>query len=207
MYKAKEGFPFNFGGLPHDRIYFTSDPHFWHKNIIKYCERPFDGVDDMNETLIKNWNMVVGEDDLIFCLGDFSLGRETDTLDVLQRLNGHKVLIKGNHEKSVMKKDYTRNEFNGGIYELLEIKVNDDEVSDGFQDIVLCHYTMMTFNRSHRGAWQLFGHVHGNLDGDPRLSPNQFDVGVDSHDFTPISYQEVKEIITKNNLERLKVTK
>lgn len=204
MYKSKEGFPFNFGGLPHDKIYFTSDPHFWHKNIIKYCDRPFDSVDDMNETLIENWNRVVGEDDLIFCLGDFSLGRETDTLDVLQRLNGHKVLIKGNHEKSVMKKDYTRNEFNGGIYDLLEIKVNDDEVSDGFQDIVLCHYTMMTFNKSHRGAWQLFGHVHGNLDGDPRLSPNQFDVGVDSHNFTPIGYQEVKEIITKNNLEKIK---
>jgi calcineurin-like phosphoesterase family protein len=204
MYKAKDNFPFNFGGLPHDRIFFTSDPHFLHKNIIKYCDRPFDDMEQMNEDLIINWNRVVGDDDLIFCLGDFSLGREMDTLHILNQLNGHKVLIKGNHEKSVMKKQYTRDEFNGGIYDRLEIKVNDDEVSDGFQDLVLSHYTMLTWNRSHRGAWQLFGHVHGNLDGDPRLSPNQFDVGVDSHGFTPISYQEVKEIITKQNLVRIK---
>jgi len=204
MYKSKEGFPFNFGGLPHDKIFFTSDPHFLHKNIIKYCNRPFSDVNEMNKSLVDNWNSVVGPNDLIFCLGDFSLGREDDTKRILQSLNGHKVLIKGNHEKSVMKKEYTRDEFDGGIHNLLEIKVNDEEVSDGFQDIVLCHYTLLTWNRSHRGAWQLFGHVHGNLDGDPRLSPNQFDVGVDSHNFKPISYQEVKEIITKNNLNRLK---
>ena len=204
MYKAKQGFPFNFGGLPDNRIWFTSDPHFLHKNIIKYCDRPFSDVKEMNEVLVDNWNSVVGSNDLIFCLGDFSLGREDDTKRILQSLNGHKVLIKGNHEKSVMKKEYTRDEFDGGIYELLEIKVNDEEVSDGFQDIVLCHYTMLTWNRSHRGAWQLFGHVHGNLDGDPRISPNQLDVGVDSHNFKPISYQKVKEIITKQNLKKLK---
>jgi calcineurin-like phosphoesterase family protein len=202
--KKSDSFPFNFGGLPDSRIFFTSDPHFMHKNIIKYCDRPFNDVKDMNQTLVDNWNRVVGDDDLIFCLGDFSLGREQDTLHILNSLNGHKVLIKGNHEKSVMKKDYTRNCFNGGIYDMLEIKVNDEEVSDGFQDLVLCHYPMLTWNRAHRGAWQLFGHVHGNMDGDTRLSPNQFDAGVDSHDFTPISYQTVKEIITKQNLSKIK---
>lgn len=207
MYKAKDGFPFNFGGLPDHCIFFTSDPHFLHSNIIKYCDRPFKDVKEMNKTLIDNWNSVVGPNDLIFCLGDFALGREDDTKRILQSLNGHKVLIKGNHEKSVMKKSYTRDEFDGGIYERLEIKVNDEEVSDGFQDIILSHYTMLTWNKSHRGSWQLFGHVHGNLDGDPRLSPNQFDVGVDSHNFRPISYQEVKEIITKNNLVKIKQSK
>ena len=103
-----------------------------------------------------------------------------------------------------MKKSFNIDEFDGGIYELLEIKVNDEEVANEFQDIILCHYTMMTWNKSHRGAWQLFGHVHGMLDNSPNLSPNQFDVGVDSHDFYPISYQEVKEQITKQNLERVK---
>ena len=203
-YKAKDSFPFNFGGLPADRIFFTSDNHFLHANIIKYCERPFEDTKEMNQTLVNNWNSVVGEDDLIFCLGDFALGREKECHHILQSLNGHKVLIKGNHEKTVMSKAFNRDEFDGGIYELLEIKVNDDEVSDGFQPIVLCHYTMMTYNRSHRGAWQLFGHVHGMLDNSPNLSPNQFDVGVDSHDFYPISYQRVKEIITQRNLERIK---
>jgi calcineurin-like phosphoesterase family protein len=63
---------------------------------------------------------------------------------------------------------------------------------------------MITWNRSHRGAWQLFGHVHGTLDNNPVLSANQIDVGVDSHNFEPISYQSVKEIITQNNLEKIK---
>lgn len=198
-YKKKDHFPFNFGGLPASRIFFTSDNHFLHTNIIKYCERPFQDTKEMNQVLVNRWNEVVGEDDLIFCLGDFALGREKDCHHILQSLNGHKVLIKGNHEKTVMKKSFTRDEFGGGIYSLLEIKVNDDEVRDGLQDIILCHYTMRTWNKSHRGSWQLFGHVHGKLDNDPTLSPNQIDVGVDSHNFTPISYQQVKEIITKRN--------
>jgi len=202
--RQADNFPFNFGGLPRDRIFFTSDNHFLHKNIIKYCDRPFNNVEDMNEHLIAKWNLIVGDDDLIFCLGDFSLGTPQDTLAILNRLNGYKVLIKGNHEKSTLKKHSTKDMFEGGIYDLLEIKVNDDEVSNDFQDIILCHYTMLTFNKSYRGAWQLFGHVHGNLDGDPRVSPNQIDVGVDSHMFEPISYQKVKEIITKKNLDRLK---
>jgi len=203
-YKKKDSFPYNFGGLPADNIWFTSDPHFLHANIIKYCNRPFEDIKEMNQTLVNNWNSVVGEDDLIFCLGDFALGKESDCNHILKSLNGHKVLIKGNHEKTVMKKSFNRDEFDGGIYQLLEIKVNDEEVSNEFQDIILCHYTMMTWNKSHRGAWQLFGHVHGMFDNSPNLSPNQFDVGVDSHDFTPISYQRVKEIITQRNLERIK---
>lgn len=200
---TRKEFNFNFSQLPHDKLWFTSDSHFSHTNIIKYCNRPFDSVEEMNEKLIENWNSVIGKDDLIFCLGDFALGSEKQTRYILERLNGHKVLIKGNHEKSVMCKDYNRNEFNGGIYEILEIKVNDDEVANGFQHIVLCHYTMFTFHNSHRGTWQLFGHVHGRLDGDSRISPNQIDVGVDSHNYTPINYKRVKEIITKNNLERV----
>lgn len=205
-YKKKDSFPFSFKGLPADKIWFTSDPHFNHKNIIKYCNRPFPNVDEMDEILIRRWNSVLGEDDLIFCLGDFALGKPESCLKILQRLNGHKVLIKGNHEKCVMSNFYNREEFDGGIYELLEIKVNDEEVSNEFQDLILCHYTMLTWNKSHRGSWQLFGHVHGGLSnkGVIQHSPNQMDVGVDCHDYYPISYQQVKEIITKQNLSKIK---
>ena len=202
--KAKDNFPFSFKNLPADKVWFTSDPHFLHANIIKYCNRPFISTDEMNYKIIRNWNSVVKKDDIIFCLGDFALGRETDCTEILKQLNGHKVLIKGNHEKTVMSKAYNRDLFEGGIYELLEISVDDEEVSDSFQPIVLCHYPMITWNRSHRGAWQLFGHVHGTLDNNPALSSNQIDVGVDSHNFEPISYQRVKEIITQNNLEKIK---
>ena len=207
-YKKKDSFPYNFGGLPHDRVWFTSDTHFGHANIIKYCERPFANTNEMDEIIIQRWNEKVKEDDLVFHLGDFALGKEDECLKVLQRLNGHKVLIKGNHEKSVMKKSYNRDEFDGGIYELLEVKVNDEEVSNEFQDLILCHYTMLTWNKSHRGSWQLFGHVHGGLSnkGVIKHHPNQMDVGVDCHNFYPISYQEVKEQITKQNLAKIKET-
>jgi len=195
---------FNLKKLQHDKIWFTSDPHFNHANIIKYCKRPFDNVEVMNEVLIDNWNMVVGEDDLIICCGDFSLGSSKDAINVLDKLNGHKLLISGNHEKSVLNSREAMDFFDGGVYDLLEITVLDEEVSDGFQDIILCHYPMVVWDKSHRGSWQLFGHVHGMLDGDKRLSPNQMDIGVDSNGFRPISYQEVKEIITVQNLDRIK---
>jgi calcineurin-like phosphoesterase family protein len=195
---------FNLRKLPSNKIWFTSDPHFNHTNIIKYCKRPFDNVEEMNEVLIDNWNMVVGKDDLVICCGDFSLGSSKQAIGVLNRLNGHKLLIKGNHEKSVLSNTAAINLFDAGIYDLLEITVLDEEVSDEFQNIILCHYPMVVWDKSHRGSWQLFGHVHGMLDGDNRLSPNQLDIGVDSNGFRPISYQEVKENITIQNLNRIK---
>lgn len=195
---------FNLKKIPHDKVWFVSDPHFNHANIIKYCKRPFDNVEEMNEILVDNWNMVVSNDDLVICCGDFSLGSSNNAINILQKLNGHKILIKGNHEKSVLGSKEAKTYFDGGIYDLLEITILDEEVSDGFQDIILCHYPMVVWDKSHRGSWQLFGHVHGMLDKDARLSPNQLDVGVDSNGFRPISYQEVKEIITINNLERIK---
>ena len=203
-YKKKDNFPFNFKKLPLDKIWFTSDPHFMHTNIMKYTDRKFKDVDEMNETLINNWNNVVKDDDLIFCLGDFALGNEKGCHEILKRLNGHKALIKGNHEKTVLNKSYNIDEFDGGIYERLEIRVIDEEVSNEFQDIVLSHYPMLAWNKSHRGSWSLFGHVHGIFDGKPFLSPNQLDVGVDSHNYTPISYEKVKEIVTINNLAKIR---
>lgn len=194
----------NLKKLQHDKVWFTSDPHFNHTNIIKYCKRPFDNVEDMNQVLIDNWNMVVDHDDLIICCGDFSLGSSKDAINVLKKLNGHKLLIRGNHEKSVLNSREAMDFFDGGVYDLLEVTILDEEVSDGFQDIILCHYPMVVWDKSHRGSWQLFGHVHGMLDGDKRLSPNQIDIGVDSNGFRPLSYQEIKEIITVQNLDRIK---
>lgn len=198
---------YDFSMLPNNKIWFTSDSHFGHKNVIKYCERPFDSIEEMDEILIDRWNMVIDHDDLIICCGDFSLTNPKSTNEILNKLNGNKVLIKGNHEKSILSNKLNRDMFNGGIYDLLNITVIDDEVEYGFQDIILCHYPMLSWNKSHRGSWQLFGHVHGMLDNDIKLSPNQIDVGVDSNDFRPISYQEVKEKITIKNLNRIKYGK
>lgn len=184
-------------------LFFTSDPHYEHYNIIEYCSRPFHSKEEMNSALIKNWNAVVGEKDIVFVGGDFCFGGSKSWKYIMDALNGTKYLALGNHDKNVTSGwEEVENLFN--------ILIEDPEIGDG-QRITLCHYPMLSWYQSHRGAWQLFGHVHGvatfkyfGEDGfsvKGRITPNQLDIGVDSHDFTPISYQEVKSIITKQNLK------
>ena len=79
-------------------VYFTSDTHFGHSNIMRFCQRPFSDVTDMNNCLIENWNNKVGKDDIIFHLGDFAMGGSNLWNGILERLNGHKILILGNHK-------------------------------------------------------------------------------------------------------------
>lgn len=79
--------------------YFTSDTHFGHQNIIKFCNRPFDSVNHMNEALIANWNSTVTPDDVVFHLGDVALGPWAEWDRLLTRLNGYKVLVVGNHDR------------------------------------------------------------------------------------------------------------
>ena len=86
---------FKFDG---DRLFFTSDTHFNHTNILRYCNRPFKTVGQMNETIITNWNNVVGPDDVIFHLGDFCLGGAEEWNKILDRLNGRIYLVLGNHD-------------------------------------------------------------------------------------------------------------
>lgn len=81
-------------------IFFTSDTHFNHSNILKYCSRPWKTVEEMNEGLIKNWNEVVGHDDTVYHLGDFAMGNRKTIPEILSMLNGRIVLIRGNHDFS-----------------------------------------------------------------------------------------------------------
>jgi calcineurin-like phosphoesterase family protein len=187
-----------------DNLFFTSDTHFFHKNIIKYCDRPFENRHEMNEALVTRWNEKVPKDGIIFHLGDVSLTAIPKVLnDLLHRLNGKKYLVVGNHEKDVLGKDYIK-QYWEGIYDIAEIYVKDEEISYKEQHIVMCHYPMLTWNASHRNSWQLFGHVHGGLSnkGEIKHSPSQMDVGVDCHNFYPISYQQVKEHITKQIMKK-----
>jgi calcineurin-like phosphoesterase family protein len=80
-------------------IFFTSDLHFGHANIIQYCNRPFNSVEHMNGVLMSNWNSVVTEDDKVIVLGDFAMGKISETLPVAERLNGMKFLVPGNHDR------------------------------------------------------------------------------------------------------------
>lgn len=156
------------------KIWFTADMHFGHKNIIKYCNRPFDTVEQMDAVLIDNWNRRVAPDDHVYVVGDFTFNRNRVPA-YLERLLGKKTLIVGNHDK-------------------------DPDVSLGWHDvksyhemyhhnkfIVLCHYAMRVWNKSHHGSYMLYGHSHGGLPG----NGNSLDVGVDCWDYSPVSFSEI----------------
>lgn len=175
-------------------IYFTSDLHLDHANIIKYCNRPFDSVEQMNELLIKNWNSVVNPEDEVYVLGDLVLSRPDRAISLVRRLNGQKFLIEGNHDKKLLKVPEFR-QFFVWVRSLSELKVHDIDAYRDTQSIVLCHYAMRVWNKSHAGAWHLYGHSHGTLPDDPNSL--SFDVGVDANHFKPLSYQEVKAHMKK----------
>ena len=168
--------------------YITSDSHFGHKNIIKYCNRPFSSVEEMDETMIENWNAKVKPNDTIYHLGDFSFSKNPQ--QYFKRLNGRKILIRGNHDGlAIVDLGWD------GVHHYYELKV-------GKQLIVLFHYGMRVWNGSHHGSWHLYGHSHGKLPS----SGLSFDAGVDCHNFSPISYDEVKIKMEslKNNEENMK---
>ncbi len=168
------------------QTFFTADTHFNHANIIKYSNRPFKDTVEMNDTIINNWNQVVREYDTVYHLGDFCFGRDDAYFNsVFPRLNGYIVLIKGNHDSLAWRNRYR---FAACFDSYHEVKVEQ-------QEITLCHYKMSVWNKSHHGAWHLYGHSHGSLPAGP--NERCFDVGVDCHNFTPVSFDKVKAIMEK----------
>lgn len=176
-------------------IFFTSDTHFYHDNIITFCERPFADVTEMNEALIRRWNEKVKRGDLVYHLGDFALKCSVQEANaVLDQLNGQIILIRGNHDSVA---EQVKHRF-AAIKDYDEIKVNDEEAPhNGKRKIVLLHYAMRVWHSSHHGAWHLYGHSHGTLPDDPQSL--SFDVGVDCWNFTPLSYAEVKAVMAQKS--------
>lgn len=131
--------------------YYISDLHFNHKNILKFDNRPWNNVEDMDKAMIFNWNETVNEDDTVYILGDF-VWKTGKVADYCKQLKGHKILILGNHD-SLTGPD---KRFFDGIYDYLEIKDN------GFT-VIMSHYPMLSYNKDYLDtSVHLFGHVHNN---------------------------------------------
>lgn len=158
-------------------IWFTSDTHFGHSNIIKFCNRPFDSVAQMDEALIERWNARVKPNDTVWHLGDFAFYKSyEETNAVFSRLNGNKYLIVGNH-------DY------GNTKRLFWESVSPmEELMFGKLPIVLFHYPMVAWNRSWYGSVHLHGHTHGVLEGNNQ----RLDVGVDCWGYQPANFEEIE---------------
>lgn len=179
-------------------IFFTSDLHFGHQNIIKFCNRPWETTEEMDEALIKNWNSVVKEDDMVFDLGDFAFAPNWRWKELLNRLNGHHYLILGNHDITRWPGDKVMELFDG-VYSQLHLKIDGNQV-------YLNHYPFLCYAGTYRNpevaTIQLFGHVHSNSSSVGKdcyrlnnLFPYQYDVGVDNNNYTPVSWNVIQEKI------------
>jgi len=165
--------------------HFTSDHHFEHTNIIRLAERPFETIDEMHETMIRNWNARVLKGDEVYVLGDFYFGKRPErALELLRMLNGQKFLLKGNHDR---KTDKWSEPF-VWVRDYHEMTVLEPDGTK--QKIVMGHYPFLEWNKGHRGSWNLHGHCHRKVPLDPKY--RRLDVGVDGHDYSPWSYDEVK---------------
>lgn len=213
--------------LPPNRIWFTSDIHFGHANIIKYSNRPFKDVEDMNQRIIRNWNDCVQPGDAVWHLGDLAMTGDRKRLAAwISQLNGDRYAILGNHDVGLRSDLGLQREFFKGVFDMQQIKVKDADAPGGWQRITLLHYGMQVWNKSHHGAWQLYGHSHGNLPEQEDLL--SFDAGCDAtaarlgsqnrivypytpakdksailvpENYRPISYAEVKSIMKQKTFK------
>lgn len=186
-------------------IWFTSDHHFGHKNIIKYCNRPYSSIEEMNDSLISNWNSKVKKNDTIYYLGDFTLGNSaTKYYDLL---NGSISFLPGGHDHRWLSHEV-------GFDGVLDAKHRVTPallILTGLikanlkQPITMCHYPLLSWEQSHYGSIHLHGHSHGTLgiitnSGDTRIHPEaggkhgkRMDVGIDAQNYFPTSIDEVIE--------------
>ena len=186
-----------------DKLWFTSDTHFYHETIIKYCNRPFKDAAEMNEVLISNWNSAVKKDDDIVIAGDFIHSGNLELIhSLMDRLNGDKWLCYGNHDyQNKLERDEICRRFNHHCWDSMDFQVEDSELEDGFMKFHINHYPCEFWTRN---AVHLHGHVHSgptSSSGDVcKFNPMRYDIGVDNNNFKPISYEEIKVIITKQLL-------
>lgn len=168
--------------------WFTADQHFGHKNIIKYCDRPFSSIEEMDSEIISRWNSVVKPSDNVYVLGDFTL--QTNALRYGELLIGNKFFIQGSHDYrwfgNVPHWNYLP-----PIHSLRYKRKGDHPLV-----IVLCHYSIRKWYKSHYGSYHLYGHSHCGIN-DPL--PNSMDVGVDCHNFYPVSLEQVLEKLTERS--------
>lgn len=152
--------------------WFTSDHHFDHHNIIEYCGRPFKDVDDMNKKLIDNWNKVVKKDDVVFHLGDFSFRGRVNHFK--EKLNGHIIHIKGNHDSSK------------------DVKIRKINLSLGGKTWTLVHKP-----EDSKDKYVICGHVHEKWKTKKENGQNFVNVGVDQWNFKPIKIENVLKALKK----------
>lgn len=175
------------------KLYLTSDEHYHHRKILLYQDRPFQSLEEMNQTLIENNNSIVKNSDSVIHIGDFSFGKSEDFLKSALSLTGTHYFMDGSHDRSLRKffessKESSNKDWESKIVllpKLFEFTFNGEKV-------VLCHYALKKWWASHYGSFHFYGHSHGK-DNDPL--PNSRDIGVDTTNFFPILIENAIESV------------
>lgn len=174
-------------------LWATSDWHHAHKNVIKYCNRPFKDIDEMHAALIKNYNALVKPEDTCYFLGDISFDKDYWNINAfISRLNGRKILIIGNHD------DAHRDKFHTAFHECFDerwqgnLTLNDEKVY-----VVMDHYPLLQWNKGHHGSLHLHGHCHSN--NEMNKGTRRYDVGVDGNDYKPVNIADLWAKLKKND--------
>ena len=178
-------------------IFFTSDTHFGHANVIRYCSRPYASVEEMDEDMIARWNKKVSPDDIVYITGDFVWKRQ-QLPEYAKRLNGKKRLIIGNHDETWTR---VKNHPNYEYFESVE-DYRIDNISG--HPVTLCHYPMVEWRNSRQDdseylGYLIHGHIHNNYVDDYRYMLRHFNAlnaGVDVNNYEPVTFDEM----VKNNL-------
>jgi calcineurin-like phosphoesterase family protein len=177
-----------------EKIWFTSDNHFSHKNIKNFCPNSRYGSDfqDMDEKMIAAWNERVSDVDRVYTLGDVFFCNAERARSIMRRLKGHIHLIWGNHDGVI--------ESNSDLRNMFDSTQNYKEIVVENVHVVLFHYPVYEWNRMQRGAYHLFGHVHGNQ----KIEGRALDVGIDGElntcQMAPYSWEEIHRHLSKKEI-------
>lgn len=194
------------------RRWWTADLHFGHANIIRYCDRPFASVEEMNEGLIERWNDTVGADDEVWVLGDFAMGALAEHVPLAKRLAGHKMLVAGNHDACWEGRPrggferWTAEYLDAGFERIVQPPTT---TTVGRWTLLVHHFPYhgdshddverFAEHRPHdEGAWLAHGHVHDRW----RQAGRQINVGVDAWGGRPIGDGELAELIAGGPADR-----
>ncbi|MBP1989963.1 phosphoesterase [Paenibacillus eucommiae] len=163
--------------MRHD--YFISDHHFGHKHIIDFESRPFQDAEEMTRYMVESWNSVVGEEDKVFHLGDFSFLNRDKTKEIVNALNGYKVLILGNHDRGRSRSWW--------------LDVGFDEVSE--HPIVYKNFFFLSHEPMYMNKHMPYVNVHGHIHGQKYEGKSYFNVCVEHWDYKPLSFEQIRDSV------------
>lgn len=200
---------------PTQKIFFSSDQHYGHRNVVKFCNRPYADEKEMGKALTDNWNSVVSNDDIVVTMGDLFWFQDSHAIKkCIEKLNGKDIyIVLGNHDKREAFRRITDERFHilDGISHIYLRCEDENRWYQKTFEIVCSHYPLMTWAHRERGSINLFGHIHsGPRRPDDEVDQNlplwtgqQLDVGVDNQEFTPVSFEDVLFQLEEQNRKLL----